>query len=565
MPVDRDREAAELISHLRDLQTRERDLQEKVADVVQRIGGQLRRSTLTDRDDWDRLAAAAREYRAERNLLRLVAGVAADTADLSPQAFVAAAARAIDAMPRVERGAVFLFDGKGEPEVMETLGDDTEDRKVIAEQLSSGIVAQVWDQGEEVYCKEAVADADLKQLHSVVHHHLQTVLCCPIQDEGGRVRGALYLENRSLRDAFPDAWREAVRMLAAQMAQQLALLSMPVQHEDPTASYRRGGRYREIVGCSAVTAQLLASIDEVVQRDPLPTVLIVGETGVGKDLTAQALHCHGPRRRGPFEAINMASLPETLADAELFGSRKGAFTDAVTRDGLFVKARGGILFLDEIGEASPEVQAKLLRVLDTRRVRPLGGGAEVPVDVWVVAATNRDLVDAVDQGTFRRDLYYRLAQEVISIPPLRERPEDVDALVRHFVVEESAGREGPTPFVSPELMVALQGMRLDGNVRELHGLVQMVVNRTDGALLTLAELRKTGRKDALGKVGALEQTWDGATAEFQRRYLAWVVQQSGGSASAVARVLGISRPYVYKLGRRYGVDIGGVKAGGKER
>jgi len=380
---------------------------------------------------------------------------------------------------------------------------------------------------------------------------------------GGRVLGALYLENRTDADAFPEAWREAVRMLAAQMAQQLALLERR-QHSgaDPTQPYRIGGRFGEIVGTSACTARLLDAIDQVLARPHTPSVLIAGETGVGKELAARAIHRHGPRCKGPFVTVNMANLPETLADAELFGSVKGAFTGAVNREGLFARASGGVLFLDEIGDVPVEVQAKLLRVLDERKVRPLGSNRERRVDVWVLAATNRDLNRAVDEGSFRRDLYYRLAQARIVIAPLRERPADVEALVHHFVRERWKGRDGPAPVVSPDLMIALQNLRLAGNVRELESLVDSILAQGDAAVLTLDHLRAAGQRDGLREPAAVPTTWEAANAGFQERYLRWAVEKWGPSATDVARALEIHRTSLYKMCRRFGVEIGGSNSGG---
>lgn len=287
---------------------------------------------------------------------------------------------------------------------------------------------------------------------------------------------------------------------------------------------------------------------------PVP-VLLLGESGTGKELLARALHAGSPRAPGPFLALNVAAIPDTLVEAELFGVVKGAFTGAVAdREGAFRAAHGGTLLLDEVGEMRPEVQAKLLRVLEGGEVRPVGGGREERVDVRVVAATNRDIAAAVEEGAFRRDLYHRLAVVVLRLPPLRERIEDLPLLVHHFLaLHGAAGVE-----VEEEALRALADHPWPGNVRELSNEMRRVaLLRRDPGRLSLADLspeiraapggrgRFPGRLD-LRDVEIPEEGVD--LAELERTLLRKAMERTGGNQTRAAALLGITRQtLIYRL------------------
>lgn len=228
--------------------------------------------------------------------------------------------------------------------------------------------------------------------------------------------------------------------------------------------------------------RLMTMIDVVASSRA--TVMITGESGTGKDLVAQAIHQRGPRRDGPFRAINCAAVPEPLFESELFGYEKGAFTGAVKqRPGLFEQAHGGTLLLDEITEISPPLQAKLLRVLQEREVQRLGSLVAMPIDVRIIATTNRHLPDEVDAGGFRKDLYYRLNVVPIHISPLRERPQDIPFLVDHFIALHNAEGKRRITSVSDAAMRLLERYPWPGNVRELENFVTRAVVVADGPIL----------------------------------------------------------------------------------
>jgi len=242
---------------------------------------------------------------------------------------------------------------------------------------------------------------------------------------------------------------------------------------------------RDNTGIVGETEQMEEVLARVVQIAPVSaTVLILGESGTGKELVARGLHALSPRRHRPFIAVNVAALPETLLESELFGHEKGAFTGAVaTRKGLFELAHGGTIFLDEIGEMPLATQTKLLRVLEERAFRRVGGEDAIRVDVRVVAATNRDLRDQVDQGAFRRDLYHRLNVLRIDLPPLRERRADIPRLIDRFIREFSAEHDRPFMGVDPEAVRLLTEYDWPGNVRELRNLVESMVVLAPGRVI----------------------------------------------------------------------------------
>ena len=561
-----ERQLAEILSRLLELQQEGLAVREEEQEILGELHPLLSRSTASKSRQVAELRQRIERLSAERDVLRLVAGLAGaegeDGDEPGKRGYVAAAVRAVERMPLVEKGCIVLFDRDGDASVVETIRVAATERGLLDEQISTGIVASVRTSGETIYSDEAVQDAHWKDMQSVHAMGMKTVLCCPIRDHaGGPTRGALYLENRTIPDAFAPPWRAAVGLLAAQMSHRLGLLErVEAVGGDPTQPYRSGGRYDDIVGTSACTARWLADIDRVTAESRLRPVLVMGESGVGKGLTAQALHRNGPRRDGPFVRVNLAAMNDTLAESELFGTVKGAFTGSVDRDGLFAHASGGVIFLDEIGEASLQLQQKLLGVLDDYCLRPVGSKREVKVDVWIVAATNRDLAAAVEQGTFRGDLYKRLARRLIVVPPLRERPGDIEALVQHFVQRESEHR-GTQYFVSPELLVTLQSMPLEGNVRDIETLVEAIVDQAGGTVLTAEHLRQVLAREAPRPPGTLDHSWDSANAAFQERYIRWAWKQWGPTASSVAQALQMHRGTLYRVLNRLGLEIKDLEGG----
>src|SRR2546423_5680296 len=243
----------------------------------------------------------------------------------------------------------------------------------------------------------------------------------------------------------------------------------------------------QIVGESKQMKEVFAKIQRAAPVDS--TVLVLGESGTGKELVAQALHHNSLRKKGPFVAVNCAAVPETLVDSELFGHVRGAFTGATDRRiGRFEQADGGTLFIDEIGDFELGLQAKLLRVLETFTVTPVGGHEDRKVNVRVLAATSRDIQKMVADGSFRQDLYYRLNVVQIVLPPLRDRPDDIAVLVEHFLKEIATNKGTPPRRISPEAMRRFQSYRWPGNVRELRNTLESMMVLAEGEMLTERDL-----------------------------------------------------------------------------
>ena len=310
-----------------------------------------------------------------------------------------------------------------------------------------------------------------------------------------------------------------------------------------------------IIGTGPAMRAALDVVARVAATDS--TVLVTGESGTGKELVARALHQRSRRASGPFVAINCAALPETLLESELFGHAKGAFTDARTaRAGLFLQASGGTLLLDEIGEMPASLQAKLLRVLQERSVRPVGGDHEVPVDVRIVAATNRDLESDVEEGRFRQDLFYRICVVRIELPPLRARGNDVLELAQKALERLARAAGKPVTGISAAAAEKLLAYDWPGNVRELHNAVERAVALTRYKELTVEDLPEKVRdyRSSHVIVAGDDPEQLPTMDEVERRYVLRVLDRVHGNKALAARVLGFDRKTLYRKLVRYGVS-----------
>jgi DNA-binding NtrC family response regulator len=292
------------------------------------------------------------------------------------------------------------------------------------------------------------------------------------------------------------------------------------------------------------------------------TVLVMGQSGTGKELVARALHKHSPRAERPFVAVNCGALTETLLEAELFGHVRGSFTGAIAdRKGLWEEAEGGTLFLDEVGETSPAMQVKLLRALQEGEIRRVGASRSVHVDARVVAATNRDLERDVQTGTFREDLFYRLGVVILRVPPLRERRGDIPLLTARFLKAAAAVGERPLHF-SDKALAELVAYDWPGNVRELESAVEYAAMRARGAEIAVEDLPaklQAGHARAHGARAPLSALYDDLPAldELERRYLIYVLEKVGGNRTRAAEILGIDRRTLYRMAERFSVKLEG--------
>ncbi|MFT3766154.1 MAG: sigma-54 dependent transcriptional regulator [Minicystis sp.] len=314
-----------------------------------------------------------------------------------------------------------------------------------------------------------------------------------------------------------------------------------------------GSRFGDLVGRSDAMRGVYDLLARVADSDA--SVLITGESGTGKEIVAKALHARGRRKSGPFVAVNCAAVPETLLESELFGHVKGAFTDARTaRTGLFVQASGGTIFLDEIGELPMGMQPKLLRALQERAVRPVGGSAEVPFDARIVAATNRDLETAIEERRFREDLYYRVNVIHVPLPPLRARGGDVLLLAQRFLEAASSRAGKNVTGISPPAAEKLLAYAWPGNVRELMNAVERAVALTRYEQITVDDLPEKIRDhrpsshvlvtaDSPAELVPLE--------EVERRYALRVLEAAGGNKTLAAKILGLDRKTLHRKLERW--------------
>lgn len=443
--------------------------------------------------------------------------------------------------------------------------------------FSRAIAERVVTSGTPVVTANALEDERFRTQRSVHAMKLRSVLCVPVVSPEATL-GALYLDNRMERSRFDqqdlqvllafadqvaialhnarlhavlaqrnrelELERRRVEELVQSQAAELERLAHEVESRKRT--FDRRYDYGRILGAGPAMQRLFALLDRVIETD-LP-VLIEGESGTGKELVARAIHTNDKRRSGPLVCINCAAMPETLLEAELFGYQKGAFTGADrNRDGLFVQAQGGTLFLDELGELPLTMQAKLLRVLQEREVRPLGSDRVIPIDVRLVSATNRRLRDEVVASRFREDLFYRVCGVEIALPPLRQRREDIPTLVQHFLrtAAERLGRR--VPDLTRQALDRLSAHSWPGNVRQLEHVVTRALALTDSSRITLADLDLPAEQ-------AASPTLDRRSFELREsEHIAQALAANRFNVSLVSRLLGIPRATLFRKMKRYGL------------
>jgi DNA-binding NtrC family response regulator len=308
-----------------------------------------------------------------------------------------------------------------------------------------------------------------------------------------------------------------------------------------------------IVGESTPMTELKSLLQKV-SVSPASTVLLRGESGTGKDLAAKTIHYNSARTAKPFMNITCSALPDTLLESELFGHERGAFTDARQQKiGLLESADGGTVFLDEIGEMVPALQAKLLRFLEEKAFKRVGGNADVRVDVRVIAATNRDLEDAVKQGRFREDLYYRLNVMQITLPPLRERSSDVPLLAIHYVDVFNREFRKQVRGVTPQAMELLKAYHWPGNVRELRNAIERAMLLTEGEWLTADALPLSGASRATAQ--AMDLPEDGVNLEaLERELVVQALKRTAGNQTKAAGLLGLNRDQIRYRIEKFGLD-----------
>jgi transcriptional regulator with GAF, ATPase, and Fis domain len=501
-----------------------------------------------------------------------------------------------------ERGFVLLSPEEGEPGARQGERELPEGLRVVAARnfdraevrkpefaVSSTVIDQALAKGQPVLVRDASSEGAFAQQSSVASKKLRSIACIPFKSTRG-VRGLLYLDNRFGEAVFSEAdlpafatfaahaaiavenarlhasaareqkAAERARARAEDLAKQLEvklaktddqLGKVAARLAETTSQLALRSGFGSIVGRSTAMQPIYKLLDRFKESDA--PVLVRGESGTGKELIARALHFEGARKAGPFVGESCAAIPEGLLESTLFGHEPGAFTGATERRaGLFELASGGTLFLDEVGELTVACQAKLLRVLEEKKVRRLGGGDEIPVDVRVVAATNRDLETMVREGRFREDLLFRLNVLALRLPPLRERRDDIPALVARFLDKHAPGV--PRPELPPQVTRALLNHSWPGNVRELENEVKrLLVLKTGQPSLEDLSPAVRGETDAPGAKLSGDQSVL-TLEEAERRAILIALKTANGSKVRAADILGIPRTSLYHRLKHHGIE-----------
>ena len=418
--------------------------------------------------------------------------------------------------------------------------------------VSSSVAGYVRERGDSVLFRSPGADKRFAGSGSLSASSVASVICVPVR-HGEETLGALYADRLGDAAPFGHADLELAIAFAIALAAPWARIAREAQLLAGQAALERELESRhDLVGRSPLLGQVLSVIDRAAPTDA--AVLITGESGVGKELVARAIHRQGPRAKGPFEVVNCAVLTEALFESELFGHLKGAFTGAQDdRPGRFELADRGTLFLDEVGDLPESCQTKLLRVLEDGRIRRLGDTRDRTVDVRVVAATNRRLEG--EGSRFRQDLYYRLNVLRIEVPPLRARKEDIPLLAAHYARRFSAACQKPPKTLSPAAVSVLAAHPWPGNVRELRNCVERMVVLSDRAILDVADIpsdiRASGGRAAASAGAAAAPLV--SLEEVEKAHVARVLEALGGNKKRAAEVLGIDRGTLYAKLERYGI------------
>jgi len=439
--------------------------------------------------------------------------------------------------------------------------------RASAQEISHTVVARVIETHAPFVGADIDKIDDLRVQESIVAHKIRSVVCMPLIDKEQLV-GAIYADSSFVIPSFTDSDRAVLQVFSAQAAVAIArarqhgeVLDRGELLEEQNRQLRRQlGQQINMAGMISRNKRMLEIFADV-ERVAAGTqaVLIQGESGTGKELLAHAIHAKSPRRDGPFVAFNAAALSPTLVESSLFGHSKGAFTGADSeRKGYFEVANGGTLFLDEIGDMHSLIQAKLLRALQQREIERVGEQGRVrKVDVRVVAATNKDLARAVQDGTFREDLYYRLNVADLQVPPLRERREDILPLAEYFLKRRADESNQPLPSLSRDARALLLGHSFPGNVRELENMMEVGFLFQEGGVVSAEPLQRKMRNSTVATVEDTPVPGDGSLRHMIDRYEERIVRdalaRNDNNVSATAKSLGLSRQMLHEKIKKYGI------------
>jgi len=418
------------------------------------------------------------------------------------------------------------------------------DRETIpdaVEHVSDSIIAKVLESREAIIVSDAMNDDEFEGSESVVNLNLSSVMCVPLIDRGSLL-GLIYVGNENVTNLFTRRHLDLLTIFAAQASLIIAnaIMVRDLRLDKQMLSERLSEmRFGRIIGASDAMREVFRKVEKVAPTDV--NVLVTGETGTGKELVAREIHNRSSRYDGPFVTINCGAIPESLLESELFGHVEGAFTGASrTREGKFQVADGGTIFLDEIGEMPLNLQVKLLRVLQERTITKVGSSEPEDVDIRVIAATNRDLEEAVDEGEFREDLFYRLNVIMLHLPPLQMRGNDVILIAKYYIREICDDLDVGQKELSQEALSALQRYEWPGNVRQLENRLKKAILLSESSVITPDDLGLT--PEMLEPILPLSE----AKERFAHRYVLEALDRNDGNRTKAAEELDVDPRTIFR-------------------
>ncbi len=448
------------------------------------------------------------------------------------------------------RGAILLSEGTGtEFNCMYARTRHAGQPQLV--RVSRTIARQVMKENVAILGVDVPASGAFREVESLVASEVRSLVCVPLS-VFQRMIGCIYLDSTNAANRFSEDHLQLMAAVAGISA--IALDNARRQQWLEQENQRLTMEVRQdqsLVGEGTRLKEIFQFLARVAPSDS--TVLIEGESGTGKELAAKALHRNSHRANRPFVAINCAAIPETLLESDLFGHERGAFTGAASqKKGRLEVADGGVVFLDEIGDLAPTLQVKLLRVLQEREFERVGGTHSIKIDIRLIAATNRDLTEAVKRGEFRQDLYYRLAVVKLTMPPLRERREDIPMLTRHFVQKHAKRCKVKAKPISREAMAVLVNYEWPGNVRELENAIERALVLGSSEMILLEDL-----PESLLEQNSPEEIHEGKyhahVKQLKKQLIIDAVEQTGGNYVEAAAILGVHANYLHRLIRNLGI------------
>jgi Nif-specific regulatory protein len=471
-------------------------------------------------------------------------------------------ASVLQVAPADHAAIVLVEDGSTEFTSVQVLDAKTGKESTVPVNLSRTVLAQVLEQGVAILSNDVADDATFETAESLIVPQVRSLLAVPLEFLG-RIRGVLYLDAHNPATPFDEDLLQLVTAIGSiaavtlENARQVELLE-----DENRRLLEEINLEHDMVGESAGMKDVFQFIGKVAQGDS--TVLIRGESGTGKELVARAIHANSPRASKPFVAINCAAITDTLLESELFGHERGAFTGAVgQKKGKLETAEGGTVFLDEIGELAPTLQAKLLRVLQEREFERVGGTRTLKLDVRVLAATNKNLEEAVKQRSFRSDLYYRLNVVSVRIPALRERREDIPLMANYFAMKHAGKSKRNIVGLSPAARACLLNHDWPGNVRELENAIERAVVLGSTNVILPEDLPEALLERPVSASGSPPTRYHEGVLEAKKVIILKAIEQAGGQYTEAARLLGVHPNYLHRLMRN--LNLKGGPAGEESR